>query len=100
MDSLIASAARALAAGDPISAVKPIALRDDTPARALRELGLRLCLLSGSPFHRMSDLDGREPAGGGPRDLCPESTTTVIRWQSGERPDSTQSSHSDTNTAT
>jgi hypothetical protein len=32
MDSLIASAARALAAGDPLGALKRVALRDDPPA--------------------------------------------------------------------
>ena len=36
MDSLITAAARALAAGDPIGALKRIALRDDAPALALR----------------------------------------------------------------
>jgi hypothetical protein len=36
MDSLITAAARALAAGDPIGALKRVALRDDAPALALR----------------------------------------------------------------
>jgi hypothetical protein len=36
MDSLITAAARALAAGDPLGALKRIALRDDAPALALR----------------------------------------------------------------
>ena len=36
MDSLVASAARALAAGDPLGALKRVALRDDPPALALR----------------------------------------------------------------
>jgi len=36
MDSLITAAARALAAGDPLSALKRIALRDDASALALR----------------------------------------------------------------
>ena len=36
MDSLIAAAARALAAGDAVGALKRIALRDDPPALALR----------------------------------------------------------------
>src|SRR5262245_22000878 len=35
MDSLIATAARALAAGDPLGALKRVALRDDAPAKAL-----------------------------------------------------------------
>lgn len=36
MDPLIAAAARALAAGDPLGALKRVALRDDAPALALR----------------------------------------------------------------
>lgn len=36
MDSLITAAARALATGDPLGALKRIALRDDAPALALR----------------------------------------------------------------
>src|SRR4249920_3200602 len=40
MDSLIIAAARALAAGDPIGALKRVALRDDAPALALRGLAM------------------------------------------------------------
>jgi hypothetical protein len=40
MDSLIALAARALAAGDPLGALKRIALRDDAPALALRGIAM------------------------------------------------------------
>jgi DNA-binding transcriptional ArsR family regulator len=36
MDSVITAAARALAAGDPLGALKRVALRDDAPALALR----------------------------------------------------------------
>jgi hypothetical protein len=36
MDSVIASAARALAAGDPLGTLRRVALRDDAPALALR----------------------------------------------------------------
>src|SRR5262245_57678456 len=36
MDSLTTAAARALAAGDPLGALKRVALRDDAPALALR----------------------------------------------------------------
>ena len=36
MDSLITAAARALAAGDPLGALRLVALRDDAPALALR----------------------------------------------------------------
>ena len=40
MDSLINAAARALAAGDAIGALKRIALRDDAPAMALRGIAM------------------------------------------------------------
>ncbi|MGH8116016.1 MAG: helix-turn-helix domain-containing protein [Rhodanobacteraceae bacterium] len=40
MDSLITAAARALAAGDPLGALKCIALRDDAPALALRGIAM------------------------------------------------------------
>jgi hypothetical protein len=40
MDSLIAAAARALAAGDPLGALKRIALREDAPALALRGIAM------------------------------------------------------------
>src|SRR5262249_5548887 len=40
MDSLITTAARALAAGDPLGALKRVALRDDPPALALRGIAM------------------------------------------------------------
>jgi hypothetical protein len=40
MDSLITAAARALASGDPLGALKRIALRDDPPALALRGIAM------------------------------------------------------------
>lgn len=40
MDSLIAAAARALAAGDPLGALKRVALREDPPALALRGIAM------------------------------------------------------------
>jgi DNA-binding transcriptional ArsR family regulator len=40
MDSLVTSAARLLAAGDPLGALKRIALRDDPPALALRGIAM------------------------------------------------------------
>jgi len=40
MDSLITAAARALAAGDPLGALKCVALRDDAPALALRGIAM------------------------------------------------------------
>src|SRR6202051_3395747 len=39
-DSLITAAARALAAGDPLGALKRVALRDDAPALALRGIAM------------------------------------------------------------
>jgi tetratricopeptide (TPR) repeat protein len=40
MDSLISAAARALAAGDPLGALKRVALRHDAPALALRGIAM------------------------------------------------------------
>ena len=40
MDSLIAAAARALAAGDALGALKRVSLRDDPPALALRGIAM------------------------------------------------------------
>src|SRR5499433_1281571 len=40
MDSLITAAARALAKGDPLGALNPVALRDDAPALALRGIAM------------------------------------------------------------
>ena len=40
MDSLIIAAGRALAAGDPLGALKRVALRDDAPALALRGIAM------------------------------------------------------------
>jgi hypothetical protein len=40
MESLINAAARALAAGDPLAALKRISLRDDAPALALRGIAM------------------------------------------------------------
>ena len=40
MDSLITAAARSLAAGDPLGALKRVALRDDASARALRGIAM------------------------------------------------------------
>src|SRR5262245_1394399 len=40
MDSMITAAARALAAGDPLGALKFVALRDDAPALALRGIAM------------------------------------------------------------
>ncbi|MBN1238182.1 MAG: HTH domain-containing protein [Gammaproteobacteria bacterium] len=40
MDALIATAAQALAAGDPLAALKRVALREDAPALALRGIAM------------------------------------------------------------
>ena len=40
MDSLITAAARALAAGDPLGALKRVALREDAPSLALRGIAM------------------------------------------------------------
>ena len=40
LDSLITAAARALSAGDPLGALKRVALRDDAPALALRGIAM------------------------------------------------------------
>jgi hypothetical protein len=40
MDSLITAAARALASGDPLGALKRVSLRDDAPALALRGIAM------------------------------------------------------------
>src|SRR5277367_6610942 len=40
MDSVISAAARALAAGDPLGALKRVALRNDAPALALRGIAM------------------------------------------------------------
>src|SRR5947208_3071777 len=40
MDSLITAAARALQVGDPLGALKRVALRDDAPALALRGIAM------------------------------------------------------------
>jgi hypothetical protein len=40
MDSVITAAARALAAGDPLTALNRVALRDDAPAMALRGIAM------------------------------------------------------------
>ena len=40
MDSLIGAAARALAQGDPLGALKHVALRSDAPALALRGIAM------------------------------------------------------------
>jgi hypothetical protein len=51
LDSLITASARALAAGDPLGALKLVALRDDAPALALR--GIAMAQLGDLPRAKM-----------------------------------------------
>src|SRR5687768_2624501 len=64
MDSLVASAARALASGDPLGALKRIALREDPPALALR--GVAMAQLG--DYERARKLLGRAARGFGARE--------------------------------
>jgi hypothetical protein len=63
MDLLITAAARALAAGDPLGALKRVALRDDAPALALR--GIAMAQLG--DFVRAKALLRKAARGFGPR---------------------------------
>jgi len=64
MDALIAAAARALAAGDPLGALGRVALRDDAPALALR--GIAMAQLDDYP--RARELLRRAARAFGPRE--------------------------------
>jgi hypothetical protein len=64
MDSLVISAARLLAAGDPLGALKRVALRDDPPALALR--GIAMAQLG--DYERARKLLRRAARGFGPRE--------------------------------
>ncbi|UQA59826.1 helix-turn-helix domain-containing protein [Polyangium aurulentum] len=64
MDSLIASAARALAVGDPLGALARVALRDDPPALALR--GIAMAQLG--EYDRARELLRRAARAFGPRE--------------------------------
>ncbi len=64
MDSLITAAARALAVGDPLAALKWVALRDDAPALALR--GIAMAQLG--DFARARELLRRAAHAFGPRE--------------------------------
>jgi hypothetical protein len=64
MDSLITAAARALAAGDPLGALKRVALRDDAPALALR--GIAMAQLG--DFSRAKELLRRAARAFGPKE--------------------------------
>src|SRR5262249_30505703 len=64
MDSLITAAALALASGDPLGALKRVALREDAPALALR--GIAMAQLG--DFVRAKALLRRAARGFGPRE--------------------------------
>src|SRR5216110_3121731 len=64
MDSLITAAGRALRAGDPLGALKRVALRDDAPALALR--GIAMAQLG--ELGRARELLRRAGRGFGPRE--------------------------------
>ena len=64
MDSLITAAARALAEGDPLGALKRVALRNDAPALALR--GIAMAQLG--DFARAKELLRKAARGFGPRE--------------------------------
>jgi biotin operon repressor len=73
MDSLITAAARALAAGDPLGALKRVALREDAPALALR--GIAMAQLG--DFDRAKDLLRRAARGFGPREAVARARCVV-----------------------
>ena len=73
MDSLITAAARALAAGDPLGALKRVALRDDAPALALR--GIAMARLG--DFARAKVLLRRAARAFGPREAVARARCVV-----------------------
>lgn len=66
MDSIVAAAGRALAAGDPFLALNHVALRDDPPALALR--GIAMAQLG--DFERARALLQRAATAFGPREIA------------------------------
>src|SRR5262245_49074341 len=73
MDPLIAAAARALAAGDPLGALKGIARRDDAPALALRGIAMAQV----GDFVRAKTLVRRAARAFGPTDIVPRARCVV-----------------------
>jgi hypothetical protein len=73
MDSLIAAAARALAAGDPLGALNRVALREDAPALALR--GIAMAQLDDLP--RAKALLRRAARAFGPREAVARARCVV-----------------------
>jgi len=74
MDSLITGAGRALAAGDPLGALKRVALRNDAPALALR--GIAMAQLG--DFSRAKDLLRRAARAFGPRESVARARCIVV----------------------
>ena len=77
MDSLITAAARALAAGDPLGALKRVALRDDAPALALR--GIAMAQLG--DLVRAKVLLRRAARAFGPREAVPRARCIVAQTE-------------------
>ena len=75
MDSMITAAARALAAGDPLGALKRVALRDDAPALALR--GIAMAQLG--DFARAKELLGRAARSFSPKESLARARCVVAR---------------------
>src|SRR6201995_4078237 len=73
MDSLITAAARALAAGDPLRALKRVELRDDAPALALR--GIAMAQLQ--EFGRAKELLRRATRAFGPKEAVARARCVV-----------------------
>lgn len=73
MDSLVAAAGRALAAGDALGALKRVALRDDPPALALR--GIAMAQLG--ELVRARELLRRAARGFGPHEVLARSRCVV-----------------------
>jgi hypothetical protein len=75
MDSLITAAGRALAAGDPLGALKRVALRDDAPALALR--GIAMAQLG--DFARAQTLLRRAARAFGPKEAVARARAIVAQ---------------------
>ena len=105
MDSLITAAARALAAGDPLGALKRVALRDDAPALALRGIAMAQLgdLVRAKALLRQCGARVRSERGGGPRDGAssprPRSRSSRAIW-AGPRRRSTRRGRRSKRTAT
>src|SRR5215468_9359358 len=72
---LLTEAARALAAGDPLTALKRVALRDDPPALALR--GIAMAQLG--DLARSRELLARAARGFGPRDAVARARCAIAQ---------------------